>query len=88
MENEMNKKFHYVEIVSTNKTHLVLLVDEQRYRIAWVDCSPKLARANEQERNFIEVSSSGYGLHWPLLDEDLAINPLLEQANPITLEVA
>jgi hypothetical protein len=28
------------------------------------------------------MSPSGYGIHWPLLDEDLAIGPLLQSVDP------
>jgi hypothetical protein len=77
----MNTKFHDVSIVKAEKTHLFLVVDGQAYRIAWADCSSRLAQANESERVLIEVSPSGYGLHWPLIDEDLAISPLLEASD-------
>ncbi len=38
------------------------------------------------ERVLIQVSPAGYGLHWPLIDEDLAIEPLLRQAELLTGE--
>jgi hypothetical protein len=79
-EMNMSKKIHEVEIVQIDAIGLHLLVDGQLYRLAWEDCSAKLARATNQERSYIEVSPSGYGLHWPLLDEDLAITPLLQHA--------
>lgn len=82
----MNQKIHNVQSVSANHTHLYLIVDGQTYRIQWVDCSDKLARASQTEREYIEVSPSGYGLHWPLIDEDLAITPLLQQAERVTAE--
>jgi hypothetical protein len=36
----------------------------------------------------MEVSPSGYGLHWPLIDEDLAITPLLKKAEALETEAA
>ena len=30
-----------------------------------------------EERNNFEVSPSGYGIHWPLIDEDLSIDGLI-----------
>ncbi|MCL4263880.1 MAG: DUF2442 domain-containing protein [Anaerolineae bacterium] len=82
----MSEKIHEVEIVEIEKRFLHLLVDGQRYRLQWVDCSAKLAQATDQERHYIAISPSGYGLHWPLLDEDLAITPLLQQAEKIEPE--
>ena len=36
-----------------------------------------LAKANEKEISGHEVSPSGYGIYWLLLDEDIAIDALL-----------
>lgn len=36
----------------------------------------------------LEVSPSGYGIHWPELDEDLAVTPLLRHAEVLALEMA
>jgi hypothetical protein len=52
------------------------------YSIPWEHCSPTLARASRLERSRAELSPSGYGIHWPLLDEDLAIGPLLKSVDP------
>lgn len=84
----MSKKFHEIEIIKSDDTYLYLTVDQQAYRIRWIDCSPKLAKTNQIEREHIEVSPSGYGLHWPLVDEDLAVTPLLEHAEKLTDELA
>lgn len=84
----MNKKIHEVEIIKTDDTYLYLNVDKKSYRIRWANCSPKLARASQTEREYMEVSPSGYGLHWPLIDEDLAVTPLLEHAERLTDELA
>ncbi len=40
-------------------------------------CSERLARASMLKRNQALLSPSGYGIHWPLIDEDLAVGPLL-----------
>ncbi len=45
--------------------------------IPWENCSPRLATAEAFERAIAKRSPSGYGIHWPLLDEDLAVGPLL-----------
>lgn len=84
----MNKKIHEVDIIQTDAIYLYLIVDKQLYRIRWIDCSPKLTAANQIEREYLEVSPSGYGLHWPLIDEDLAITPLLKQAEKLPNELA
>ena len=58
---------------------LVLILNDQKYLFTLTDISEKLAKADEKERNNFQVSPSGYGIHWPSLDEDLSINGLLSQ---------
>jgi len=76
-------KIHEVEIIRADESHLYVKVDTQLYRILWQQCSPKLSRANLDERSLIRVSPSGYGLHWSLIDEDLAIEPLVAIAEKL-----
>jgi len=40
------------------------------------------------QRKRIDVAPSGYGIHWPELDEDLAITPLLKRAEALVMETA
>jgi hypothetical protein len=56
---------------------LVVITETGLVAIRWEDCSPRLAQASPLERSRAELSPSGYGIHWPLLDEDLAVGPLL-----------
>ena len=44
---------------------------ELRQVSAWLN------QASEEERRIFEVSPSGYGIHWPLLNEDISIDALL-----------
>lgn len=80
---EITQKLHNVEVIHTDEYALYIKLDHQVYRIAWEKCSPKLACATQAERALIHVSPSGYGLHWPLIDEDLAIHPLRKVATPV-----
>lgn len=41
---------------------------------------PRLARASRQQRANWRISSSGHGIHWPDIDEDLSIEGLLRGA--------
>lgn len=73
-------KIHHVEGYSMDERFFYLTVDGINYRISWDLCSERLMHATQQQRQHIEVSPSGYGLHWPEIDEDLAITPLVEIA--------
>lgn len=65
--------------VETTPDALVLIVGERSISIPWARCSPKLAAATEKEREHAELSPGGYGIHWPLLDEDLSVGGLLQR---------
>lgn len=71
------KKYHEVtEVVFTDST-LSLDVDGKRHEFILEEISDSLSKASPEERNNFEVSPSGYGIHWPLIDEDLSIDGLI-----------
>jgi hypothetical protein len=63
--------------IETTPEGLGLLVGKRTVRIPWEKCSKRLASATNQERLNAELSPGGYGIHWPLIDEDLSVNGLL-----------
>jgi hypothetical protein len=64
-----------------DQENLVLILNDQQYFFKINEISDKLAKANEKERNNFKISPSGYGIHWPSIDEDLSINGLLSKMN-------
>ena len=56
---------------------LVVVAGHDRYEFSWADCSEKLASAQPSERQHAILSPSGYGIHWPILDEDIAVESLV-----------
>ncbi len=71
------KKHHQVENVCIEKGILSLIVDGSNIQRELKDVSPLLAAATEEEQKEFEVSPSGYGIHWPLIDEDISLDGLL-----------
>ncbi len=69
---------HEIESVSFEGTWMFLKIDGKNYRIDLAEQSSRLARATRQQRENVEISPSGYGLHWPDIDEDLSIDGLIE----------
>ena len=63
--------------LETTPGALVLVLANRRVSIPWEKCSAKLARATPAERGHAELAPGGYGIHWPLLDEDLSVAGLL-----------
>jgi len=71
------KKHHEVETVQFRDDKIRIKIDGQEHEFELSSISEKLANASEIERQKYEISPSGYGIHWPLIDEDLSIDGLL-----------
>ncbi len=71
------KKYHDVANVRFEKHYLLLKVDGRDHRIDLRQHSKNLASADERTKMNFEVSPSGYGIHWPELDEDLSIDGMI-----------
>jgi hypothetical protein len=52
-------------------------IDGREYVFDLKKTSPRLLQASAEQRTKYEVSPSGYGIHWPLIDEDLSVDGLL-----------
>ena len=59
--------------IETTDDELVILLADRKVRIRWERCSPTLAAATAEQRRRAELSPGGYGIHGPLLGEDLSI---------------
>lgn len=72
----MTAKFDIQEIIFDNET-ICLKVDGKIIRVAIDKISAILKKATDFQRQFFKISPSGYGIHWPMIDEDISIVPLL-----------
>jgi len=81
----MNKN-HNIQSLDFDAQRIILTVDGQTVRLPIAETSQRLANASETERKIYQVSPSGYGIHWPTLDEDLSIDGLLRLAQAQTAE--
>lgn len=70
-------KFHDVQGITLKDNKMHLKVDGTEYVFQLEKFSKKLANASKLEQEQFEISPSGYGIHWPLIDEDLSIDGLL-----------
>jgi len=71
------KKFHNISDLKFEDGFLAINIDGEPKRFQLKEVSPVLEKASEEERSNFEISPSGYGIHWPLLDEDISIDGLL-----------
>ena len=76
----MNRPFHTVQSLRFIGEIMELAVDGRTYTFDVSAISNRLARASAKQRGTYTVLPSGYGIHWPLIDEDLSIDGLLRAA--------
>jgi hypothetical protein len=69
---------HNIEKVSFEANLMILQIDGKALTLNLDKLSPKLYNANKIERELYKISPSGYGIHWPLLDEDISIEAILK----------
>jgi len=65
-----------VSVTVTDDTVSVDLEDGRTIAVP-IGWYPRLAHGSAAERANVQISSAGYGLHWPELDEDVGVEGLL-----------
>ncbi|MGA9347812.1 MAG: DUF2442 domain-containing protein [Anaerolineae bacterium] len=65
-----------VNVTTTDDT-LSVDLDDGRTVSAPIGWYPRLAYGTPAERANFQISSAGYGIHWPDLDEDIGVEGLL-----------
>lgn len=73
------EKMHNIQSVSFEQETITIKIDGLEYSFDLNHLSLKLLNATSQQRNEYQISPANYGIHWPLIDEDLSIKQLLEQ---------
>ena len=70
-------KYHNIKSITFKDNVFVVTIENSTYKFDLNKISRKLSKASKIERETFTISPSGYGIHWPLLDEDLSIDGLL-----------
>jgi len=70
---------HTIEDIAFEKDSLIMKIDGRRITVSLEKISSRLKSADEMQRNFYKISPSGYGIHWPLIDEDLSVEAILRE---------
>lgn len=58
--------------------HFIVVADGKKYTWHVREVSTLLLNASDEDRNNFTIFPSGYGIHWPTLDEDISLNGLLK----------
>jgi hypothetical protein len=74
---------HNIEKISFEANFMILQIDGRSFTLdlnkLGLDGRPSpLLNANKIERELYKISPSGYGIHWPLIDEDISIEAILK----------
>ncbi len=69
---------HKIESIRFDQNFIYLNIDGNDIKVALDSLSLKLKSADEYQRMFYKISPSGYGIHWPLIDEDLSIEGIVK----------
>lgn len=72
---------HKIESLTFDDKSMFIQIDGHTLRIPLDKASQKLYGASEIERELYKISPSGYGIHWPLIDEDLSVDNLIKCAD-------
>jgi len=70
-------KIHKVESIKFRDNTIFIYVDGKEYAVEITQLSKQLASASNDQRRNCVISPSGYGIHWPDIDEDLSIDGIL-----------
>jgi len=71
------KIIHKVQGICFSGSQMRIKVDGKEIVVNLTKTSKRLLKASKKDRETYKVSPSGYGIHWPLIDEDLSVDALL-----------
>ena len=80
LKNKIMIATHNIQAITFDQNFIILQIDGKSVKASLENISPKLKIANDFQRQFYKVSPSGYGIHWPLIDEDLSVDALLKNS--------
>jgi hypothetical protein len=84
----MSTEFYNIQGLEFKGNRMFITIDSRQYTFNLTDISKRLTNASEIERDRYEISPSGYGIHWPLIDEDLSVSGLLKTAASLSQKIA
>ena len=73
------EKMPNIESIIFKQNSMIIYINGIEHCFELDKVSSKLLNATSKERNEYQISPANYGIHWPLIDEDLSIKKLLEK---------
>lgn len=78
LKNKTMISTHNIQEITFEPNSIIIHIDGKEIKVSLDKVSQKLKTANNLERNLFKISPSGYGIHWPLIDEDLSVDAILK----------
>ena len=75
-------KLPSITAVEFTKASMSVALSDGRTIIVPLAWYPRLATATRKDLERFEISPSGYGIHWPKMDEDLSVYGFLYPHQP------
>lgn len=75
------EKMHNIQSVSFEQESMIIKINGLEYKFDLNGLSSKLLKATSQQRNEYQISPANYGIHWPLIDEDISIKKIIDLVN-------
>lgn len=69
---------HNISDISFGQNIISVPIDGKTIELPPVKVSKKLKDATDLQRKFYKVSPSGFGIHWPLINEDFSVDAILK----------
>ena len=77
MEEIKTIKYHDIQAIAVAGDILTFRLEGKEYHFELSKVSKRLSSVSEEIKKQFVLSASGYGIHWPMVDEDLSIDGLL-----------
>ncbi|MDP3393049.1 DUF2442 domain-containing protein [Sediminibacterium sp.] len=71
---------HHIETVIFDSNVIRVIIDGHLFEYPIEKISTKLALATDIERSCFKISPTGYGIHWPLIDEDISVDAFINKS--------
>ena len=75
--------FFNVNKIIFENGNMLISVDKKNYIVELKKISKKLSNATKIQKEAYRIICSGYGINWPLIDEDITIKGILSKAKEI-----
>ncbi len=70
---------HQISEIKFEKNQMIIVFEDGELKVNLEEVSSKLLLATDVERALYKISPSGYGIHWPLIDEDLSVKGIIQR---------